>query len=72
LPTIAGFALKNGTKYLNIGNNLLDTLNNNSNYFSYNERMILSPENQDKDSLLRKVEARQTLLRLYYQNIFSK
>ena len=72
LPTIAGFALKNGTKYLNIGNNLLDTLNNNSNYFSYNERMILSPENQGNDSIRRKVEARQTLLQLYYQNIFSK
>lgn len=72
LPTIADFALKNGTRYLNIGNNLLDTLNNNDNYFSYNERMTLSPENQGNDSIRRMVEARQTLLKLYYQNIFSK
>lgn len=72
LPTIAGYALKNGVKYLNIGNNLLDTLNNNDSYYSYNERMVLSPNSDKNESIRQMVEARQTLLRLYYQHIFHQ
>lgn len=72
LPTIAAFALKDNAKYLNIGNNLLDTLADNERYFSYNELQTLSPANVDSDSIKRMVEARETLLKIYFQRIFNK
>lgn len=72
LPTIAGIAFKQGTRYLNIGNNLLDTLKGNDVYYSYNEKQTLSPDTLHNDSISRQVEARQTLLKLYYQSIFRE
>ena len=71
LPTIAGLAFGNNVSYLNIGNNLLDTLKSNDSYFSYNEKQTLAPNSSHNDSIRRMVEARQTLMRLYYQNIFK-
>lgn len=70
LPTIAGLAFEEGIEYLNIGNNLLDSLKSNDTYFSYNEKQTLSPNSRHNDSIKRMVEARQTLLKLYYQQIF--
>lgn len=70
LPTIAPFAVENGVEYLNIGNNLLDTARCNSTYYSYNEKQTLSALPNGNDSITRMVEARLTLLKLYYQRIF--
>ena len=72
LPTIAAFALKDGVKYLSVGNNLLDTLATNEGYYSYNEKQTLAPACCNTDSIKRLVEARETLLRLYFQRIFNK
>lgn len=72
LPTIAGLALKEGVEYLNIGNNILDTLKKNDCYYSYNEKLTLSPDSCRNDSIRRMVEARQTLMKLYYQGIFRE
>lgn len=70
LPTIAGLAFEEGIEYLNIGNDLLDSLKSNDTFFSYNEKQTLSPNSRHNDSIKRMVEARQTLLKLYYQQIF--
>ena len=70
LPTIARFAFVNGTKYLNIGNDLLDMEQSDSCYFSYNEKMILAPDETEKTKFERIMDARLTLLKLYYQGIF--
>lgn len=72
LPTIAGLALKEGVEYLNIGNNILDTLKKNDCYYSYNEKLTLSPDSCRNDYIRRMVEARQTLMKLYYQGIFRE
>lgn len=72
LPTIASFAIDKDVEYLNIGNNILDTLKNDNEYFSYNVNQVLSPKEQWNDSIKRMVEARQTLLKLHYQSIFNK
>ena len=72
LPTLAPLCLKENVEYLAIGNNLLDTLRANDSYFSYNEKQTLSPVSHHNDSITRMVKARQTLLKLYYQNIFKE
>ena len=72
LSTIAGYAVSDNVRYLDIGNNLLDTLRANDSYFSYNEKLTLSPVSHHNDSITRMVKARQTLLKLYYQNIFKE
>lgn len=72
LSTIAGYAVSDNVRYLDIGNNLLDTLRANDSYFSYNEKQTLSPVSHHNDSITRMVKARQTLLKLYYQNIFKE
>lgn len=70
LPTMATFAFSEGTKFLNIGNDLLDTEQSDDAYFSYNEKMILAPDGADIEKLGRIMRARLTLMELYYQRIF--
>lgn len=72
LSTIAPLALKNGTGYLNVGQNLLDTTAANRDFFSYNEKQILAPERTNKDSLMRMMKARELLMEMYYQYQFRK
>ena len=72
LPTLATTALAEGTRYLNIGNNLLDPHRADSLYFSYNEHQVLSPDAADNDSLMKMMQARELLMKIYYQLQFAK
>lgn len=71
LPTIAPMTFSEGTKYLNLGNNLLDTTLPDSIFYSYNERQTLSPDYNKNDSITRMVHARETLMKIYYQRRFK-
>lgn len=70
LSTIAPLALRQGTRYLNIGHNLLDTTAIDSEYFSYNEKQILAPQGCNYDSLMRVMKSRELLMEIYYQQQF--
>lgn len=72
LPTIAPLALKGGTSYLKIGENLLDATRPDSLYFSYNEKQLLSPNEANNDSLMKMMKARELMLKIYYQIQFAK
>ena len=72
LSTIAPLSLKKGTKYLNVGNNLLDTTKNEEQFFSYNEQQILAPKNCNADSLKKVMRSRELIMKLYYQNQFKE
>ena len=70
LSTIAPLALKKDTRYLNIGQNLLDTTANDNSYFSYSEKQLLAPEGSNSDSLMRLMKSRELLLEIFYQQQF--
>ena len=72
LSTIAPLSLKKGTKYLNVGNNILDTTKQNKDFFSYNEEQIMAPEESNKDSLMNVMKSRELIMKLYYQNQFRE
>lgn len=70
LSTIAPLALKRGTKYLNIGQNLLDTTAADNEFFSYSEKQLLAPDGCNTDSLMRVMKSRELLMEIYYQQHF--
>ncbi len=72
LATIAPLAFANGTEYLCLGNDLLDTTQPDSIYFSYNEKQTLSPDSKYNDSITRMMHAREALMKIYYQQHFRK
>ena len=72
LSTIAPLSLNKGTKYLNVGNNLLDTTKNENQFFSYNEQQLLAPQNCNTDSLMSVMRSRELIMKLYYQNQFRE
>ena len=72
LSTIAPLSLNKGTKYLNVGNNLLDTTKNESQFFSYNEEQLLATQNCNTDSLMGVMRSRELIMKLYYQNLFRE
>lgn len=72
LPTIAPLAFRQGTRYLNIGQNLLDTAKCNSRYYGYNEKQLLAPEGANPDSLMQMMKTRELLMEIYYQQQFRK
>ena len=67
LPTLAPFAFGKGTKYLNIGHNLLDSGTDDL-FFSYHESGVLSPCVQRNDSLMRVMKTRELLMKIYVQS----
>ena len=70
LPTLAPMCLNEGTAYLAIGQNLLDTNRCSSSYYSYNERQLLAPDEGDQDSLMKIMKTRELLMKIYYQQRF--
>ena len=72
LSTIAPLVLRNGTRYLNVGQNLLDMTAEDDRYFSYSEKQLLAPKEADTDSLMRKMKARELLMEIYYQQHFRQ
>ena len=70
LPTIARYAFKDGVEYLNIGQDLFDVKKVDEDFFSYNVNKILTLEKQREMEFGRIMEARITLMKLYYQRIF--
>lgn len=72
LPTLAPLALNSGTRYLNIGQNLFDPERNDSLYYSYNEKQLLAPEGCDKKQLMKMMQARELMMKIYYQLKFAK
>lgn len=72
LSTIAPLALSSGTRYLNVGQNLLDTTAADSSFFSYSEKQLLTPTGADTDSLMKVMKARELLMEIYYQLHFRK
>lgn len=72
LPTIAPLAFKKGTRYLNTGQNLLDTAKCNRRYYSYNEKQMLAPDGINRDSLMQMMKTRELLMEIYYQQKFRK
>lgn len=70
LATLAPFAFK-GTDYMKLGNNLLDTTVPDDRSYSYNEEQTLAAPNYLKKAE-RKAQARELLLRLYFQKTFAK
>ena len=74
LPTLAELCFKKGTRYMNIGQNLFDLTKDNSDYYSYNEQQLLLPDAnvQHSDSILRMIEARELVCKIYFQQFFRK
>ena len=72
LPTLAPLCLKENIKYLNIGNNLLDPTKSSNDYYSYNEKQLLLPDETKKDSITTIINARILLLKIYYQQGFRE
>ena len=70
LPTIARYAFKDGIKYLNIGQDLFDTENDDNSYFSYNVNKIQATDETTETKSKETMRARTTLMKLYYQRIF--
>lgn len=69
LTTLARFAFKPGTRYLNIGQDLLSDSLNSHNTISYNTESLLY--DRSNKYLERKAQARELLLRLYLQEFIS-
>lgn len=72
LPTLAPLALKEGSEYLCIGRNLLDSLCSDDGFFGYNQEAVLAPDAQNADSLMRVMKARELLMEIYYQQGFRQ
>lgn len=72
LPTIANIAFNKGTKYLNIGQNLFDINSKDSLFYSYNEKQMLSVNTANNDSLMKMMQARELLMKIYYQLNFAE
>ena len=72
LPTLAPLCIKKGVEYLAIGNNLLDSTKNNSEYWSYNEKQLLLPDETKRESVEKIVNARKLLMEIYYQQNFRE
>ena len=72
LPTLAPMCIKEGVEYLAIGNNLLDSTKNDSDYYSYNEKQLLVPETADKEAVEKMIKARKLLLEIFYQQKFRE
>ena len=72
LPTLAPLCIKENVEYLSIGNNLLDTTKTNDEFYSYNEKQLLAPDEAKKDSLAAMIEARKLLMKIYYQQGFRE
>ena len=70
LPTIARYAFKDGVEYLNIGQDLFDMEKDDDEFFSYNVNKILTSKKERTTEFGRIMEARITLIKLYYQRIF--
>lgn len=70
VATLAPFAFR-GTDYMKLGNNLLDTAIPDDQSYSYNEEQTLAAPTYLKKAE-RKAQARELLLRLYFQKIFAK
>lgn len=70
LSTVAPLALKKDTRYLNIGQNLLDTTANDNRFFSYSEKQLLAPEGSNTDSLMHVMKTRELLMEIFYQQQF--
>lgn len=70
LPTIARYAFKEGTRYLNIGQDLFDTTKPDSIFFSYNVAKLLSPIEGKEEHFNNIMNARLTLMKMHYQRIF--
>lgn len=72
LPTLAPLCIKEDVEYLAIGNNLLDTTKSNNDYYSYNERQLLVPDETKRDSIAKIIDARRLLMKIYYQQGFRE
>lgn len=72
LPTLAPLALKSGTSYLNIGQNLFDGERPDSLYYSYNEKQLLSSREPENEKLMKMMQARELMMKIYYQLKFAK
>ena len=72
LPTLAPLCIKENVEYLSIGNNLLDTTKTNDEFYSYNEKQLLAPDEANKDSIAAMIEARKLLMKIYYQQGFRE
>ncbi|MBR2606472.1 MAG: LTA synthase family protein [Bacteroidaceae bacterium] len=72
LPTLAPLCIKENVEYLAIGNNLLDTTKSNNDYYSYNEKQLLLPDETKKDSIAAIIDARKLLMKIYYQQGFRE
>ena len=74
LPTLAPLCFEKGTRYMDIGQNLLDSTKNNRDYYSYNEKQLLLPDDtgQDADSIMEMIKARELICKIYCQQQFRK
>ena len=70
LPTIARYAFKDGCEYLNIGQDLFDMEKNDDDFFSFNVNKIQAQKEGKEKEYSRIMQARITLIKLYYQRIF--
>ena len=59
---------------MDIGQNLLDSTKNNRDYYSYNEKQLLLPNDteQDADSIMEMIKARELICKIYCQQQFRK
>ena len=59
---------------MNIGQNLFDLTKDNNDYYSYNEQQLLLPDASihHSDSILRMIEARELVCKIYFQQFFRK
>ena len=74
LPTLAPLCFEKGTRYMDIGQNLLDSTKNNSEYYSYNEKQLLLPSGTEHevDSIMEMIKARELICKIYCQQQFRK
>lgn len=74
LPTLAPLCFEKGTRYMDIGQNLLDSTKNNRDYYSYNEKQLLLPNDteQDADSIMEMIKVRELICKIYCQQQFRK
>ena len=74
LPTLAPLCFEKGTRYMDIGQNLLDSTKNKQDYYSYNEKQLLLPNDteQDADSIMEMIKARELICKIYCQQQFRK
>jgi phosphoglycerol transferase MdoB-like AlkP superfamily enzyme len=70
LPTIARYAFIDGVEYLNIGQNLFDMGKEEKDFYSYNVDEIQTLDMEKENEFARIMQARITLMKLYYQRIF--